>query len=245
MERRKQRVMLTTGGYFCCEKERACMKTLKFRNRVEAGRLLAARLTTYTDRPDVLILILPRGGIQVGYEIAKALHAPLDVIIVRKLGVPGQEELAMGALASGGIRVMNEDIVWRLGIPEDVIHEVAEHEQREIERREHLYRGNRNAYEVRDRTVILVDDGIATGATMRAAIKAVRQQRPRRLIVALPVAPSETYEALAKEVDELVCIRQPEEFLAVGFWYENFLQVTDQEVCSLLQQATRERTARP
>lgn len=213
------------------------MEEQRFRDRPEAGQLLATKLAAYADRPDVLVLALPRGGVPVAFEVARALHAPLDVIIVRKLGVPGQAELAMGAIASGGVCVLNDDVVQMLGIPEKLIHEVATHEQQEVKRRERLYRGDRPASEVRGRTVILVDDGMATGATMRAAVAALKQQQPARIIIAVPVAASATCEEFAAEVDELVCIMRPEDFFAVGFWYENFAQTTDEQVCDLLEQA--------
>jgi putative phosphoribosyl transferase len=216
------------------------MNEQRFRDRTEAGQLLATKLAAYADRPDVLVLALPRGGVPVAFEVARALHAPLDVIIVRKLGVPGEEELAMGAIASGGVCVLNDDVVQMLGIPEEVIHKVAAHEQHELERREHLYRGDRPAYEVRGRTVILVDDGIATGATMRAAVAVVREQQPAHIVIAVPAAASSTCEEFAAEVDELTCIIRSEAFFAVGFWYENFSQTTDEEVRDLLQQATHE-----
>ncbi len=216
------------------------MKEQRFRDRTEAGQLLATKLAAYADRPDVLVLALPRGGVPVAFEVARALHAQLDVIIVRKLGVPGEEELAMGAIASGGVCVLNDGVVQTLGIPEEVIHQVATREQHEAERRERLYRGDRPAYEVRGRTVILVDDGIATGATMRAAVAAVRQQQPACIVVAVPAAASATCEEFAAEVDELVCLIRPKAFLAVGFWYKNFSQTTDEEVRDLLQQASHE-----
>ena len=217
------------------------MKLQRFRDRTQAGQLLAAQLAAYVNRPDVLVLALPRGGVIVAFEVARALHAPLDVIIVRKLGVPGEEELAMGAIASGGVRVLNDDVVQLLGVSQDEINKVAAHEQREVERREHLYRGDRQAYELRGRTVILVDDGIATGATMRAAVAAVKQQQPARIVIAVPVAASSTCEEFAGEVDELVCVLRPEAFFAVGFWYEHFSQTTDDQVRDLLQQATHEQ----
>jgi putative phosphoribosyl transferase len=217
------------------------MKLQRFRDRTQAGQILAAQLAVYANRPDVLVLAFPRGGVPVAFEVARALHAPLDVIIVRKLGVPGEEELAMGAIASGGVRVLNDDVVQLLGISEKEINRVAAHEQREVERRERLYRGDRPAYEVHGRTVILVDDGIATGATMRAAVAAVRQQQPARIVIAIPVAASSTCEEFVGEVDELVCVLRPEAFFAVGFWYEHFSQTTDEEVRDLLQQTTHEQ----
>jgi putative phosphoribosyl transferase len=219
------------------------MEEQQFRDRTEAGQLLATKLTGYVDRPDVLVLALPRGGVPVAFEVASALHAPLDVVIVRKLGVPGGEELAMGAIASGGVCVLNDDVVQMLGIPEEVIHKVAAHEQQELERCERLYRGDRPAYDVHGRTVILVDDGIATGATMQAAVAAVRQQQSARIVIAVPTAASATCEEFAAEVDELVCILRPEHFFAVGFWYENFSQTTDEVVRDLLNQAKHEQLA--
>jgi predicted phosphoribosyltransferase len=208
--------------------------TRRFRDRTEAGQLLAGALTAYANRPDVIVLALPRGGVPVAYEVARALNAPLDVFIVRKLGVPGHEELAMGAVASGGIRVLNEPVVRALQIPEYVINAVAEWEQREIERREREYRGDLPPPDVKGRTVILVDDGLATGSTMLAAVKALRQQRPARIVVAVPTAARDTCEALKAEVDEIICAVTPEPFYAVGFWYENFTQTTDEEVRELL-----------
>jgi putative phosphoribosyl transferase len=216
-----------------------------FRDRTEAGHLLAAQLTAYANRPDVLVLALPRGGVPVAFEVARALHATLDVIIVRKLGVPRYEELAMGAIASGGVRVLNDDVVRTLGISAEDIDQVAAHEQPEVERRERLYRGKRPAYEVSGRTVILVDDGMATGATMRAAVAAVRQQQPARIVIAVPVAAAATCEEFAAEVDELVCVLRPEAFFAVGFWYEHFAQTSDEEVRDLLERAAHERAGKP
>ena len=212
-----------------------------FRNRTEAGRLLAKRLTAYADRRDVLVLALPRGGVPVGFEVAKALHAPLDVLIVRKLGTPGQEELAMGAITTGGVRVLNNEVIQALGISEGEIDSVAAKEQKELERRERLYRGSRGAPDVRGITVILVDDGIATGTTMRVAITALKTQHPARLVVAVPVAPFSTCEELKAEVQEFVCLLTPESFLAIGLWYEDFTQTSDEEVCDLMERAARER----
>jgi predicted phosphoribosyltransferase len=208
-----------------------------FRDRTDAGRQLAAKLAGYADRPAVLVLALPRGGVPVAFEVAKALHAPLDVFLVRKLGLPGHEELAMGAIASGGVRVLNEDVVRDLHIPDDVIDAVTAQERQELERRERIYRGNRPAPRVRGRTVILVDDGLATGSTMRAAVAALRRQKPDRIVVAVPVGAPETCEEFATEADEAVCARTPEPFHAVGLWYRDFSQTTDEEVHDLLQQA--------
>lgn len=206
----------------------------RFRDRTDAGVQLAARLAAYAHRPDVLVLGLPRGGVPVAYEVARALDAPLDVLIVRKLGVPGEAELAMGAIASGGVRVLNRDIIESLGITELTIDAVAATEQRELARRERRYRGDRPMPEVRGRTVILVDDGIATGATMRAAIAAVRQQEPARVVVATPVAAPATCDELRAEGNDVVCVRTPRAMLAIGFWYEDFPQTTDQEIQTLL-----------
>jgi predicted phosphoribosyltransferase len=206
----------------------------RFRNRNEAGRLLAEKLTAYANRPDVLVLALPRGGVPVAYEVAGALGAPVDVFVVRKLGVPGYEELAMGAVATGGVRVLNDQIVQQLGLPEYVIDAVAAREQQELARRERVYRGGRRPADVRGWTVILVDDGLATGATMRAAVVALRQLQPARIVIAIPTASPETCEELKAEVDDIVCAITPEPFLAVGHWYEDFSQTTDREVRDLL-----------
>jgi predicted phosphoribosyltransferase len=210
-----------------------------FRDRTDAGRELAARLTRYADRADVLVLALPRGGVPVAYEVAKELKAPLDVFLVRKLGVPGHEELAMGAIASGGVRVLNEDIINYLRIPDEVIDAVAAREQRELERRERSYRGDRSPPDVKDRVVILVDDGLATGSTMRAAAASLRLQKPRRIVVAVPVSSPETCEEIRSEVDEVVCAFTPEHFQGVGLWYEDFSQTSDEEVRELLKRSTQ------
>lgn len=208
-----------------------------FQDRIDAGRSLAEELSAYANRPDVLVLGLPRGGVPVAFEVAKALNAPLDVLIVRKLGVPGREELAMGAIATGGVRFLNQEIVRSLHINDEAIERVAASEQQELERRERLYRDGRPAPEVRDRTVILVDDGLATGATMRAAVLALRQQQPARLVIGVPVAAPETCDEFKSEVDEIVCAVTPEKFYAVGLWYDNFEQTADEEVRELLHQA--------
>jgi predicted phosphoribosyltransferase len=210
---------------------------IPFANRRQAGEKLAAKLTKYADRQDVLVLALPRGGVPVAYEAARALHAPLDVFLVRKLGVPGYEELAMGAIASGGVRVLNEEVTSRIQLPDSVIDEVASREQKELERRERLYRGDQPAPNVQGRTVILIDDGLATGSTMRAASIALRQMRPVKIIVAVPVAAPETCEAFRSEVDEVVCAAMPEPFMAVGAWYAEFSQTSDEEVRDLLARA--------
>jgi putative phosphoribosyl transferase len=213
------------------------MKEKRFRNRTDAGQLLATRLTAYARRPDVLILALPRGGVTVAFEVARVLHVPLDVLIVRKLGVPGREELAMGAIASGGVLVLNHEVVQMYALSTEVIHNVVVQEQHELERREQLYRGRRPVSEVRGQTIILVDDGIATGATMRAAIAAVRKRHPARIVLAVPVAAFTTCEVLETLVDELISIITPEELYSVGFWYEYFPQETDKEVRDLLEHA--------
>src|SRR5437899_4876159 len=215
----------------------------RFRDRTEAGQLLAAKLAAYAQRPDVLVLALPRGGVPVTYEVARALGAPLDVYLVRKLGVPGQEELAMGAIATGGVRVLNAAVVDALHIPPAAIAAVAAAEQRELARRERLYRGSRPAPDVRGRTVILVDDGLATGATMRAAVAALRQQQPARIVIAVPTAAPETCAELGAEVDEIVCARTPAPFYAVGLWYVDFRQITDDQVRDLLARAARHHGA--
>jgi putative phosphoribosyl transferase len=208
-----------------------------FQDRADGGRVLAERLGRYAGRDDLLVLALPRGGVPVGYEVARALDAPLDVFVVRKLGVPGHEELAMGAIASGGVRVLNEDVVRGIGIADEVIDRVAEAEQRELERREWQYRGDRPSAAVRDQTVILVDDGLATGSTMRAAVAALRRLGPNRIVVAVPVAARPTCEELREEADEVVCAEMPEPFYAVGLWYRDFSQTSDAEVDELLERA--------
>jgi predicted phosphoribosyltransferase len=212
---------------------------IRFRNRSEAGRLLAEKLAAYANRPDVIVLALPRGGVPVAYEVARALEAPLDVFLVRKLGVPGHEEFAFGAIATGGVRVLNEDVVRALGIPPDMIEAIAAHEQKELERRERLYRGDRPAPDVRGRTVIVVDDGLATGATMLAAVKALRSRGAGRIVVAVPIASPETCDQLAEKVDDIVCAVTPEPFYGVGLWYEDFSQTTDDEVRELLTRGAR------
>lgn len=206
-----------------------------FRDRSEAGRALARELGAYRNRPDAIVLALPRGGVPVAYEVASSLNLPLDVFLVRKLGVPGHEELAMGAIATGGIRILNEDVVRHLNIPSHLIEMAAAREQEELERRDGLYRGNRPAPGVRNRVVILVDDGLATGATMRVAVAALRRQQPARIVVAVPVASSETCEELRTVADEVMCATTPEPFYAVGQGYASFEQTTDEEVRELLQ----------
>ena len=210
------------------------MQPKRFRNRTDAGRQLAGKLAPYADRPDVVVLALPRGGVPVASEVARALGAPLDVFVVRKLGVPGHEELAMGAVATGGLRVLNDEIVHGLDIPEREIAAVADRELHELSRRERLYRGDHPPPDVGGRTVILVDDGLATGATMRAAVQALRQQQPARIVVAVPTASPDTCEALKAAADDVVCAMTPEPFFAVGHWYDDFTQTTDDEVARSL-----------
>jgi putative phosphoribosyl transferase len=211
-----------------------------FQDRRDAGKKLAQKLSAYTGRPHTLILALPRGGVPVAYEVALALTLPLDIFIVRKLGLPGREELAIGAIASGGVRVLNNDIVRMLSVPEEVINFVTKREAEELQRREILYRGTRPSPQVRDRTVILIDDGLATGASMRAAVAGLRAQRPARIVIAVPTAAPETCDAFRSEVDEIVCAITPEVFYGVGRWYEDFSQVTDEEVRNLLQEANKQ-----
>ncbi len=198
------------------------------------GREVARRLGS---RHDVAVLALPRGGVPIGYEVAQALNAPLDVFVVRKLGVPGHEELAMGAIAAGGVRVLNDDVLGYVPVPRAAIEAVAQREQQELERRERAYRGNRPPIDVAGKTVIVVDDGLATGSTMRAAVRALRKMQPRAIVVAVPVAAPQTCNELGREVDEMVCLRTPEPFQAVGLWYENFDQTSDEEVHDLLDRA--------
>jgi putative phosphoribosyl transferase len=213
---------------------------MEFHDRLHAGRLLSGKLEHYRNNPDVIVLALPRGGTPVGFEVAKALNARLDVFIVRKLGMPGHEEYAMGAIASGGVRIMNPEL-GGTSIPQAAIEAVALREEREIERREYLYRGNRPPLELAGRIVILVDDGLATGSTMLAAVVAVQQHKPARCVVAVPVAAPETCARFRTEVDEVVCAITPEQFHAVGQWYQDFRQTTDDEVQALLANAEEER----
>jgi putative phosphoribosyl transferase len=208
-----------------------------FADRHEAGSVLATHLSTFRGRDDVVVLGLPRGGVPVAFAIATALEAPLDVFVVRKLGVPGHAELAMGAIASGDIRVLNEDVVAWYGLPQAAIDEVARVEQIELERREREYRDGQPLLELKGRIVILVDDGLATGSTMKAAVQAVRARDPARIVVAVPVGARDTCAALARLADDVVCARMPEPFSAVGLWYRDFSQTTDEEVRELLEQS--------
>lgn len=209
-------------------------------NRSEAGQLLAARLMAYANRADVLVLALPRGGVPVAFEIAQQLHLPLDVCLVRKLGAPGRKELAMGAIASGGVRVINQDVVDWLHVSPDSIAEVAQREQQELERRDRAYRGERPFPIIEGRTIILVDDGIATGSTIEAAIVTLQQQHPNTIIVAVPVAPPTECQVLENQVDRVICLKQPENLHSISLWYEDFSQTSDEEVRSLLDRANRE-----
>ncbi len=211
----------------------------RFADRAEAGRELAGALQRYAGRADVVVLALPRGGVVVGAEVARALGLPLDAFLVRKLGVPGHEELAMGAIASGGVRVINDDVVRSLGIGPEQVEQVAERERAELARRDEVYRGDRPAPDVRGRTVLLVDDGLATGASMRAAVSALRTMGPAAIVVAVPTAPEDTCEEFRAIVDELVCLTMPAPFYGVGGSYGDFSQTTDREVCALLEAAER------
>ena len=213
-----------------------------FRDRIDAGRELAAQLTAYADRNDVLVLALPRGGVPVAFEVARQLHAPLDVFVIRKLGVPSHPELAMGAIATGGVRVLNDQVVQGMAIPDWIIDDVARHEQTELERRERAYRGGRPALDVRGQTVLLIDDGLATGSSMRAAIAALRKRKPTSIVVGVPVGAEVTCANLKEEADEVICLQTPESFLAVGCWYEDFSQTTGEEVRELLARAEQERS---
>jgi predicted phosphoribosyltransferase len=220
------------------------MVTRFFRNRIEAGRFLARKLAEYANRPDVVVLALPRGGVPVAYEVAQALKAPLDIFVVRKLGVPGYEECAMGAIASGGIRVLDDQLIKSLHIPVDLVAEVTAIEFAELQRRERLYRGTRAPMDITGQTVIIVDDGLATGSTMRAAVTALRKQNPKKIVVAVPVGARDTCDSFRNEVDTVaVCAITPEPFRAVGIWYRNFSQTTDAEVQQLLRKAEQTKVA--
>jgi putative phosphoribosyl transferase len=210
------------------------METSRFRDRAEAGRFLAEQLRAYAGRDDVIVLALPRGGVRVGFEVAKALGAPLDVFVVRKVGVPGHEELALGAIASGGLLVLDQGLMRALGISRAEIEQTIAAELRELERREIAYRDGREPPQLEGKTVILVDDGLATGSTMRAAAMAVRRAKPARIVVAVPVAAAETCDEFRDVVDEIVCGLTPKPFRAVGEWYVDFSQTTDDEVRELL-----------
>jgi len=215
-----------------------------FRDRTEAGRVLAHRLAAYANYPNALVLALPRGGVPVAFEIAEALNLPLDIVVVRKLGLPGHEEFAMGAIASGGARVLNQDLIRQLSLSDEIIEQIVAREQRELERRERTYRGQRPVLDVRDRIIIIVDDGLATGSSMRAAIAALRQKQPAKLIVAVPVGARITCSELEAFADEVICLETPENFSAVGLWYRDFSQITDEEVIDLLERNRKNSEAR-
>lgn len=220
------------------------MITKFFKDRAEAGRFLAQKLAQYAARPDVVVLAVPRGGVPVAYEVAQALKAPLDVFVVRKLGLPGFGECAMGAIATGGIRVLNENVISYLRIPAEVVDEITEMELDELERRERLFRGTRAPVDITGQTVIIVDDGLATGSTMRAAVKALRKQNPKNIVVAVPVGARETCDSFSEEVDTIaVCAITPEPFNAVGLWYRDFSQTTDAEVQQFLRKAQHTKAA--
>jgi putative phosphoribosyl transferase len=207
-----------------------------FADRHDAGRYLAGMLDDYAGDPNVVVLALPRGGVPVAYEIAHKLQVPMDIFIVRKLGVPVHEELAMGAIATGGVRVLNEDVIRKLQITDEMIEAAAEEQERELRRRELEYRGEREPLELSGKTVILVDDGLATGASMRAAVQALKLHSPAKVVVAVPVGAEETCRLFEQEVDDVVCGKTPEDFRAVGAWYDDFTQTTDEEVCRLIDE---------
>lgn len=209
----------------------------RFRDRHDAGRRLATELRGYANRPDVLVLALPRGGVPVGFEVATALNVPLDVFVVRKLGLPWQEELAIGAIASGGVRVLDRDLIRVARVSDAEVERVTATENTELERQERLYRGDRRFPDLHEKTVILIDDGLATGSTMRAGVAALREERPARIVVAVPVASPETCEAFRDIADDIICAETPEPFRAVGLWYDDFSQTTDEEVHDLLDRA--------
>lgn len=210
-----------------------------YRNRENAGQDLAKRLKTYVNRPDGVVLALPRGGINVAFEVAKALNLPLDVVVVRKLGVPDQPELAMGAIASGGVRVLNQELLHQSHISDERVESVAQEEGKELERQERLYRNGRPAAVLKHKTIILIDDGLATGATMRAAVNAIKEQNPKQIIIAVPVATPSMCQELESEVDEIICLKTPEPFISVGTWFDDFSQTTDEEVIQLLSRAKK------
>ncbi|MBZ5532800.1 MAG: phosphoribosyltransferase [Acidobacteriia bacterium] len=214
-----------------------------FEDRVDAGQQLAQRLTEYAGRPDVIVLGVPRGGVPVAFEIAQALHAPLDILLVRKLGAPGQRELAMGAIASGGVRIMNEEVVRDLAVSEEQIAAAVAEQEAELQRREQLYRGVRPGISVHGKTVILVDDGIATGSSMFAAISALRTLQPKKIVVAVPVAPLHTYHQIKRVADDVVCALTPEGFFGISEFYGSFPQIEDAEVSALLARSAEESRA--
>lgn len=210
---------------------------LPFQDRTDAGKQLAQKLGEYSGRGNVVVLALPRGGVPVAYEVAQALAAPLDVFLVRKLGLPGDQELAMGAVASGGVRILNKEVVNALRIPPEIIDAVSQREQQALARSEYLYRDDNPSLPIQDQIVILIDDGLATGASMAAAVTALRARAPEQIVVAVPIAPPESYERFADRVDRIVCLETPDPFFGVGLWYEDFTQVRDEEVRDLLMRA--------
>jgi len=220
-------------------------ETIRYTDRTQAGILLAQKLAAYAGRHDVIVLALPRGGVPVAFEIARALQAPLDVLLVRKLGVPGHEEYAMGAIATGGVCILQSDVIKQLAIPQASVDDLVQRKQEELAQRERLYRSNRPAPKLEGSIVIVVDDGLATGSTMLAAIHALRQARPARMIIAIPVGARVSVARLQAEVDEIVCLSIPENFQAVGLWYEDFNQTSDDEVIHLLDEAARLQALRP
>ena len=215
-----------------------------FRDRTEASRKLADHLAAYANYPNAMVLALPRGGVPVAFEVAEALNLPLDIFVVRKLGLPSHEEFAIGAIASGGACVLNQDLIHQLSLSDEVIEHIVAREQHELERRERTYRGQRPMLDVRNRIIIIVDDGLATGSSMRAAIAALRQKRPAKLIVAVPVGARETCSELEALADEAICLETPENFSAVGLWYSDFSQITDEEVIDLLERNRKNSEAR-
>lgn len=220
--------------------ETGSSKPMRFHSRADAGRQLAGRLAEYANRSDVIVLALPRGGVPVAREVARLLKAPLDVFLVRKLGVPGHPELAMGAIAEGGVEVLSKDLILDLGIPSAMVQQVATRERLELERRDQLFRGEKQRPTVRDRTVILIDDGLATGATMEAAVTALKRMAPASVVVAVPVGARDTCERFGRLADRVVCLATPAPFDAVGLWYEDFAQTSDEEVKRLLRDAAEE-----
>jgi putative phosphoribosyl transferase len=210
-----------------------------FRDRIHAGQVLAKKLEHYRGARDLLVLALPRGGVPVGFEVAQALNATLDILLVRKLGLPGREELAMGAVATGGTKVLNDEVLQAVQVPEYLIERVMKSELRELERQEQIYKQGRATPAVKDRIVILVDDGLATGSTMRAAVQALRQKHPQWLVVAVPVGAAETCAAMLEEADEVICAVDPEQFISVGSWYEDFSPTSDATVKHLLQESAQ------
>lgn len=215
--------------------------TAQFQDRKEAGEFLASKLAGHAGDPSLLVLAMPRGGVPVAYEVAKALKAPLDVFLVRNLGAPAYDEISMGIVASGGVRVLNDEVIRNFGISGNVIEATAQEKLRELERRERVYRGNRGAFDVTGRTVILVDDGLATGACMRAAVRALKTKEPKSIIVAVPLGSADTCSQLQHEADEVICGMTPDPFYTVGAWYSDFMQITDEEISQLLNHAAHER----